>query len=417
MNPNNALWGQLVRKTTTVSRGDSLATPPTAPLDKTGTSMRILLHDTQSNFERFSVKVDSLSSGIDDARREIVVVKELFSGAQETLMNDVVDVVNRCQTHLQTAIGGPAQASALHELHKQVDVRLECLSKRIDDMQIFNQTQSLTLQNMLKLLTAVQDQQNQILTALLPLQPLLQAVPVHIDFARSSINEAMLKMSLESSHRSPSQIGPHTTRKRSFASSIAPPTSPPLAARKKQRLDPEFKHPDTLTSPATLQPNTLSRHPTRSPARTTLLVRNPSLSTIFREANIPRRPLSDLVFSVNNSAVQTARSKSPTHVHLLQASLATNTPMTPPSSFENTKRLDIQPPPPVRHVAPTSSPSNDRPGSLAASTNALPIPYKQTTNSAAPAALKVTMVRGRRSPFRDGRRFIPLDDDDSGSDD
>ncbi|KAJ7751164.1 ATP-citrate synthase [Mycena olivaceomarginata] len=47
--------------------------------------MRILLHDTQANFETFSTRVDTLTSGIDDARREIVIVKDLFQGAQESL--------------------------------------------------------------------------------------------------------------------------------------------------------------------------------------------------------------------------------------------------------------------------------------------------------------------------------------------
>ena len=94
---NNALWGQLVRKTALTrdnAASPSVAAPvaPTAPLDKTGTSMRVLLHDTQSNFERFTTRVDSLATGIEDARREIVAVKDLFAGAQETTVGDVVEV-------------------------------------------------------------------------------------------------------------------------------------------------------------------------------------------------------------------------------------------------------------------------------------------------------------------------------------
>jgi hypothetical protein len=54
--------------------------------------MRILLHDTQANFEKFSTRVDTLTSGIDEAKREIVVVKDLFQGAQESLTTDIVDL-------------------------------------------------------------------------------------------------------------------------------------------------------------------------------------------------------------------------------------------------------------------------------------------------------------------------------------
>ncbi|KAJ6490312.1 hypothetical protein C8R47DRAFT_465018 [Mycena vitilis] len=131
--PHNALWGQLLRKDTFATPPVPL--PPTAPLDKTGTSMRILLHDTQANFERFSTRVDTLTEGIEEAKRDIVMVKDLFQGAQERLTLDIVDLVNRSQTQIQKTVGEPAQANTLEQLRKDVDVRLDGLSKRIDDMQ------------------------------------------------------------------------------------------------------------------------------------------------------------------------------------------------------------------------------------------------------------------------------------------
>src|ERR1700722_17501136 len=39
---------------------------PITPIDKNGTSMRILLHDTSHNLEKFSDRVDKLTSGIDE---------------------------------------------------------------------------------------------------------------------------------------------------------------------------------------------------------------------------------------------------------------------------------------------------------------------------------------------------------------
>lgn len=89
---SNALWGQLLSRNTFAAAPATVPLPPTAPLDKTGTSMRILLHDTQANFERFSIKVDTLTSGMDEAKREIVIVKNLFEGAQESLTSDIVDL-------------------------------------------------------------------------------------------------------------------------------------------------------------------------------------------------------------------------------------------------------------------------------------------------------------------------------------
>ncbi|KAJ7752787.1 hypothetical protein DFH07DRAFT_744809 [Mycena maculata] len=130
------LWGQLLSKNTFASAGTPL--PPTAPLDKTGTSMRILLHDTQANFERFSTKVDALTSGIDDAKRELVVVKDLFHGEHESLTTEMLDLVNRSQTQIQKSLGDPAQAANLESFRKDVDARFDGLCKRIDDMQSVN---------------------------------------------------------------------------------------------------------------------------------------------------------------------------------------------------------------------------------------------------------------------------------------
>nr|GAT58225.1 predicted protein [Mycena chlorophos] len=387
MNANNALWGQLVRKATTAAR-DAPPVAPTAPLDKTGTSMRVLLHDTQSNFERFANRVDSLSSGIEDAHREIVAVKDLFGGAQESLVNDVVGVVNRCQTRIETAVGEPSQASAMEQFRKDVEARFDALTKRMDDMQSFNQSQSLALQNALQMLTTVQEQQGQILTALLPLQPLLQAVPAHINSARSSINEAMLKMSLE--YRTPP---PEPSRKRSFLATSSP--------RKKARIEPDLEGAQHV--PIAFPP----MRPMPSPSR---LTRAPSLSSVFREANVSRRPLGEPVFSLKPSAVQTRV------VELLPASSRSGSPgavpITPPPSFGNLKQQQAH--------ASSPSPVKTRPNSPAVpiSVRALPPAVSVPKPVAAvPAPVKVTMVRGRRSPFRDGRRFIPLDDDeDSGSD-
>ena len=91
---STALWAHLLRKDTLApsSNSSGLSNPPIAPLDKTGTSMRILLHDTQSNFEKFSARVDKLYAGVAEAKEEIMMVKTLFQGEHEILNGEMVDL-------------------------------------------------------------------------------------------------------------------------------------------------------------------------------------------------------------------------------------------------------------------------------------------------------------------------------------
>ncbi|KAJ7283970.1 hypothetical protein C8J57DRAFT_1432940 [Mycena rebaudengoi] len=133
---STVLWGHLLRKDTLASPSTSTPLPPTAPLDKAGTSMRILLHDTQANFEKFSARVDALACGMDETRREISIVKNLFQGEHESLIMEIMDLVNRSQTQIQKSVGQPAQADNLAGFQKEVDLRLGGLTKRLDDMQL-----------------------------------------------------------------------------------------------------------------------------------------------------------------------------------------------------------------------------------------------------------------------------------------
>ncbi|KAJ7682518.1 hypothetical protein DFH06DRAFT_1464214 [Mycena polygramma] len=476
--PHNALWGQLLRKDTFATPAVPL--PPTAPLDKTGTSMRILLHDTQANFERFSTRVDTLTEGIDEAKRDIIMVKDLFQGAQETLTLDIVDLVNRSQTQIQKTVCEPAQANALEQFRKDVDVRLDGLSKRIDDMQAFNQTQSQALQNVAQTLQSLQDQQGKVLSALLPLLPLLEAVPVHINSARSSINETMLKASLDSSrsHRTPPHIWPQppqVIRKRSFP---AGPPSSPLLARKRPRLNDESiesEHTPKNSGDCDPSPRAASRQPSFPDTAPYFTLSGPGCPPVPRPSDrtpsfpkriAPRRPLGDLPIPVNARNEEFGDVRSPpspkdqslssaTRALLISPSLSRPIPQSDSGIPRNPPPLDAPStnniPPPQRHAepdpAPTITPSNQLPNHSALP-GVLPTVRdgKSTTSSNPPISLlprhlsveptaqivantvvlqqqpvpvptKFTMTRGRRSPFRDGRRFIPLDDDDDDSDD
>ncbi|KAJ6515619.1 hypothetical protein C8R45DRAFT_1086802 [Mycena sanguinolenta] len=431
LSTTNALWGQLLRKNT-LAAPPTVPLPPTAPLDKTGTSMRILLHDTQANFEKFATRVDTLTSEIDEAKREIVIVKDLLHGSQESLSMDIVNLVNRNQTQIQKSVGDPAQASALELFRKDVDARLDGLSKRIEDMQSFNQTQSLALQNVAQTLQSLQDQQGKILSALLPVLPLLQAVPAHINSARSSINETILKASMESarSHRSPPRFWPEPpqmTRKRRLPAG-AP--SSPLLARKRPRLDDERI--ETLTPK-------FNRTPLHSNRRPSFPRQGPYFSgcppaqaaTTSSLPKPPRRPLGDLpVVTQNGESRDVSYIRSPILSHDpkdLFSPAANQTALMPPFVLRSIPQPKVNtpntPPPNAPSSAgPLPSSVDDRPTSPPSprpQTPSLIVPSSAVVAPLLPSAAalaKVTMVRGRRSPFRDGRRFIPLDDDESDSD-
>lgn len=95
------LWGHLLASndvSKTASHSDrhetrsSAALSTIAPVDKTGTSLRILLHDTQANLEKFSERVGKLTGDIDESKREIGTVKTLLQQDHEKTVEEIVDL-------------------------------------------------------------------------------------------------------------------------------------------------------------------------------------------------------------------------------------------------------------------------------------------------------------------------------------
>ncbi|KAH7913060.1 hypothetical protein BJ138DRAFT_1082365 [Hygrophoropsis aurantiaca] len=136
----NVLWAHLLRKEPPKSNSpsDTLTVPPLAPLDKTGTSVRMLVHDTRSNLEKFSARVDTLTNGVDTARKEIGDVQKLFESEHERVLGAMADITARCQMEIKQCIGTPAQSVALEAIqraHVSTEQNVQALHKRVDALQ------------------------------------------------------------------------------------------------------------------------------------------------------------------------------------------------------------------------------------------------------------------------------------------
>jgi len=113
--------------------------------------------------------------------------------------------VGRTETILQSCIREPAQASALAELRQSISSSLEALNQRVEAVQNVRtaSTQShFTRPNDLdhqlahintKALQTIGDQQFQILTAIIPVLPMLQKVPLHIASTEANLKEVIWK--------------------------------------------------------------------------------------------------------------------------------------------------------------------------------------------------------------------------------
>ncbi|KIP07088.1 hypothetical protein PHLGIDRAFT_71638 [Phlebiopsis gigantea 11061_1 CR5-6] len=140
---SQALWGHLLQRNIPPAlRGTpslSSSPVPIAPVDKNGTSMRMLLHDNQATLEKFSGHVEKLTSRVDDAKREIATAHRIFQFGHEKLVEENVSLLNRCQTEIQKSVGKPAQADRLEDTRKllsAVERTIESLSSRVDALQM-----------------------------------------------------------------------------------------------------------------------------------------------------------------------------------------------------------------------------------------------------------------------------------------
>ncbi|KAJ3518508.1 hypothetical protein NMY22_g13639 [Coprinellus aureogranulatus] len=90
------LWAHLSRKDNhgraKHSANSAPFIPPSGPQDKTATTMRVLLHDTQMNLEKFSGNVERLISGVHSVTQSIKNTGTTFEQEHDKLMGDIIDL-------------------------------------------------------------------------------------------------------------------------------------------------------------------------------------------------------------------------------------------------------------------------------------------------------------------------------------
>ncbi|KAJ3563266.1 hypothetical protein NP233_g9052 [Leucocoprinus birnbaumii] len=486
LSPTEALWAHVLRKDKpSLPKSAGLPQIPAAPVDRNATSTRILLYDTQARLEQFSSRADNMLKGMQDANHQLKTVGMLFEKDRDTLTNDMIDLVNARSRNLS---GSPLKRLSLQSFKKKMELRVEGLNQRLDALQMFNQTHCQALETQSQILKSIQDQQSALLSAVLSLLPLAQALPSQADQIKSTIREANatltstvmeLKNDLTSSlsalrttssrkrrlsgaHHSPlipkkprieSSTSPSSTSTKSEDKAPLVPVAPLLPLRVKSpiltRTTPTISSPariirqrsvfatpqtkptlpfpvtsavmsrdHTLRQPALLQrmtsplqktlpattpvPSTLSPSVTKVGQPVSTITPSRTLRPIFGQLEIHIPPVQSLRAQKTNKNVSQQSNLGPAGVKRPSPSVNSSSASTlPRPSHPLPARPSVNPnatvpqkpvgQPPMKLNLPAGLMLHPTPSFAAASKN---------------------QGRERRSPPRDGRRFIPLDDDD-----
>ena len=194
----------------------------------------------------------------------------------------------------------------------------------------FNQTHSQALQTQIQAIQILLDKQGTIVSAVLPLLPLLQAVPLHIEASRNALNDAISKLTLTQklTADSPNQnVAIKITGKRKRSPSSSPLAESPCKRRTdltgkvfKDATPSSREEPDVTSSVRQHRPFKLSSSSTlkndsplqKSSPLTHLANTHTSSSSlgrrntfVFPNFSTPRKPLSNLpVQSSRQSALR-----------------------------------------------------------------------------------------------------------------
>ncbi|KAI6013958.1 hypothetical protein BKA83DRAFT_4352144 [Pisolithus microcarpus] len=139
----NALWAHILPKMAVLQDSTPPVNPPLTPQDKTGTSMRMLIYDTQTTLEKFSERLDVLMTRVDDCRGQVINANKLLDHERDKVLTEMVDISCQSQNELKSHMGTPAQAHALeltHASQMSTENSIRALEKRIDALQTVSPT-------------------------------------------------------------------------------------------------------------------------------------------------------------------------------------------------------------------------------------------------------------------------------------
>ena len=97
---SSTLWAHLLRKDNPTN-SSTLSSLPIAPIDKTGTSVRLLLHDTQATLEKFSARVDKLITEAEQARSKTLTKDQEWAEEVERSTRVIVDDAGESRRKLE----------------------------------------------------------------------------------------------------------------------------------------------------------------------------------------------------------------------------------------------------------------------------------------------------------------------------
>ena len=95
---SKTLWAHLLHRSvpslasSPLHPRNSVNAPSITPIDKSSTSIRILLHDTQANLEKFSDRLDSLLCGVGEAKREVIRVASGLDEEKEKMLGEMTEL-------------------------------------------------------------------------------------------------------------------------------------------------------------------------------------------------------------------------------------------------------------------------------------------------------------------------------------
>ncbi|TRM55976.1 hypothetical protein BD626DRAFT_576215 [Schizophyllum amplum] len=198
----STLWAHLIRKdsplTSSPTMSSAMLSTPVAPLDKTGTSMRMLLHDTQANFESFSSRVDKLLDAVENTKSEMEDMKQMMRAERESTASDMIDLVNRCQREIQKSLGEPTQSAQTRTLSSDIFAKLDVICSRLDSMDQAQKYNNQLLHSQTQYMRQLQDQSTLAMNNISPILPNIQKLATIVDASSVKVTENLHPLILSS---------------------------------------------------------------------------------------------------------------------------------------------------------------------------------------------------------------------------